>query len=205
LMGGGSETSGAGIVQDQQLYRRSVKLIPDMSQGTLKHTGNSLDFAISGEGFFKISTPQGIRFTRKGVFHLNDQGMIVTAEDQFLLLGKSGPISVPDGDLVVDKRGAVTVAGDEVDTLDLVAFEEIDDLVKEGNSFFRMGNEPAEEREANEETEIMQGYVEEANVSAAEELVRLLRTERSYEAHQKIIRALHDIDSKAINDAGRIR
>jgi flagellar basal-body rod protein FlgG len=131
--------------------------------------------------------------------------MIVTAGDQFMLLGKSGPISVPDGDLVVDKRGVVTVAGAEVDTLDLVAFEEPDDLVKEGNSFFRMGNEPAEEREADEETEIMQGYVEEANVSAAEELVRLLRTERSYEAHQKIIRALHDIDSKAINDAGRIR
>ena len=205
LLGGSSEASGSSIVQDQQLYRRSVKLIPDMSQGTLKHTGNSLDLAISGEGFFKISTPHGIRYTRKGVFHLNDQGMIVTSEDQFLLLGKGGPISVNSGELLVDKNGVVSVAGDEVDTLDLAAFDELENLVKEGNSFFRMGKEPAEEREPNPETDIMQGYVEEANVAVAEELVRLLRTERSYEAHQKIIRALHEIDIKAINDAGRIR
>ena len=61
LTQGGSEASGANIVQDHQLYRRTVRLEADMSQGPLKHTGNPLDLAISGEAFFKISTPQGPR------------------------------------------------------------------------------------------------------------------------------------------------
>ena len=175
-----------------------------MRQGTLKHTGNQLDFAISGEGFFKISTPHGIRYTRRGVFHLNEQGMLASSED-YLLLGRNGPISVPNGELVVDKKGGISVDGDQVDTLDLVAFDHLENLEKEGNSLFRLGKDPAEERAPNEQAQVIQGYLEEANVLAAEELIWLLRTERSYEAHQKIIRALHDIDTKAINDAGRVR
>jgi flagellar basal-body rod protein FlgG len=204
LMVGDSEVTGGNIIQDHQLYRRTVKLEADMRQGTLKHTGNQLDFAISGEGFFKISTPHGIRYTRRGVFHLNEQGMIATSED-YLLLGNNGPISVPNGELVVDKNGGISVDGDRVDTVDLVAFDQPENLEKEGNSLFRLGKDPAEERAPNEQAQVIQGYLEEANVLAAEELIWLLRTERSYEAHQKIIRALHDIDTKAINDAGRVR
>jgi len=203
MMGGG-EGSGSDIVQDQQLYRRTVRLHPDMSQGALKHTGNPLDLAISGEAFFKISTPQGIRYTRKGVFQLNEQGMLVNSEGHFVL-GQNGPINVADGELVVEKSGGVFVDGAQVDSLDLVAFDRSENLEKEGNSLFRPVGKFADEKEPSEQTDIMQGYLEEANVLAAEELVNLLRTERSFEAHQKIIRALHDIDIKAINDTGRVR
>ncbi len=204
LVVGGTEVAGSNIIQDQQLYRRTVKLQPDFSQGTLKNTGNPLDLAIAGEAFFKISTPEGIRYTRKGVFHLNEQGMLATSENN-LVLGDNGPINVPDGALVVDKEGGISVDGALVDTLDLVAFERPENLEKEGNSLFRAGADPLNESEPNEQTEIMQGYLEEANVLAAEELIRMLRAERSYEAHQKIIRALYDIDTKAINDTGRVR
>ena len=106
----GGETQAANFVQDQQLYRRTVTLEADLSQGTLQHTGNPLDLAISGEAFFKISTPDGIRYTRNGVFHLNEQGMIVTSEG-YLVLGENGPINVPEGELVVDERGGVSVRG----------------------------------------------------------------------------------------------
>ena len=200
----GGETQAANFVQDQQLYRRTVTLEADLTQGTLQHTGNPLDLAISGEAFFKISTPDGIRYTRNGVFHLSEQGMIVTSEGH-LVLGENGPVSVPEGELVVDERGGVSVGGEQVDTLALVAFVQSEKLEKEGQSLFRQSGDLAQERAPGEPTEIMQGYLEEANVFAAEELIMMLRTERSYEAHQKIIRALFDIDTKAINDTGRVR
>jgi flagellar basal-body rod protein FlgG len=202
--GTGAGASAGEIVQDQQLYRRTVKVGVDMSQGTLKHTGSVLDLAISGEGFFKIGTPRGIRYTRCGSFTVSEPGVIVTENGHFLL-GRGGPISVSGTEVFVDREGRVSVDGSMVDTLDLVAFDRPERLEKDGDALFRQGAVPVTERMPGEETAVQQGYLEEANVTATEEMVKMLKTVRAYESYQKIIRALNDIDRKAINDLGRVK
>lgn len=204
LAGGENPVSGAETIQEQELYRRKVRITADMSQGTLRHTGNPLDLAISGKGFFKISAPQGVRYTRRGIFTRNTDGMIVTSAGHFLL-GKGGPINAADGEVQVDKGGQVFVEGNLVDTLDLVECAKPEHLEKEGDSLFREGAIPVEIGELSAETAVAQGYLEESNVQATEAMVEMLETVRAYESCQKIIRALHDIDSKAINDVGRTR
>ncbi|MBW1980672.1 MAG: flagellar basal-body rod protein FlgF [Deltaproteobacteria bacterium] len=198
------EQAGAEVIQDQQLYRRFVSVQVDTSQGTLKYTGNPLDLAISGRGFFKISTDYGIRYTRKGTFQVNGDSMLVTS-DGGLVLGKNGPINIPEGEISVDKTGQITVDGDAIDTLEVVVFDNPEYLQKEGGSLFRATADMMENRPSETETSIEQGYVEEANVKATAEMVRMLETVRAYESYQKIIRALHEINSKAINDFGRLR
>jgi len=201
------ESPGGQVVQDLQLYRRLVKVSTDLGQGNLRQTGNPLDLALSGPGFFKVNTPQGVRYTRNGSFKLTQDGMIVT-QSGAPVLGKSGPINASNasgGEITVDEQGAVFVDGNLVDTLSLATFAPSVRLEKEGNSLYRPGPDAVEGTKGEGETVVGQGYLEESNVQATEELVQMLYTVRAYESYQKMIRSLADMDSKAVNDAGRLR
>ncbi|MBW2125809.1 MAG: flagellar hook-basal body complex protein [Deltaproteobacteria bacterium] len=98
-----------------------VHVAPDLSQGDLRFTGNMLDFAINGKGFFKVMTPNGIRYTRKGNFTLDTTGNLITQEG-YQVLGKGGTINVMNKQVEVDDRGRVLVDGSELDQLDIVSF-----------------------------------------------------------------------------------
>ena len=198
------ESPGGQVVQDLQLYRRLVKVSTDPAQGNLRQTGNPLDFALSGPGFFKVNTPQGVRYTRNGSFKLNQDGTIVT-QSGAPVLGKSGPINASGGEVTVDEQGAVSVDGNLVDTLSVATFGPTASMEKEGNSLYRLGPNTAEGKSQEGEAVVEQGYLEESNVQATEELIQMLYTVRAYESYQKMIRSLADIDSKAVNDAGRLK
>jgi flagellar basal-body rod protein FlgG len=198
------ESPGGQVVEDLQLYRRLVKVSTDLGQGNLRQTGNPLDLALSGPGFFKVKTPQGVRYTRNGSFKLTQDGMIVT-QSGAPVLGKSGPINASGAEITVDEQGAVFVDGNLVDTLSLATFAPSERLEKEGNSLYRPGPDAVEGTKGEGETVVGQGYLEDSNVQATEELVQMLYTVRAYESYQKMIRSLADMDSKAVNDAGRLR
>ena len=78
--------------------------------GRMRSTGNNLDFAISNEGFFTISTPQGERFTRAGNFQLDSTGRIVT-NDGYPVLGRNGIITIKEGAIDVNESGILSVDG----------------------------------------------------------------------------------------------
>ena len=84
----------------------------DFSQGSMNYTGNSLDFAISGEGFFRIQTPNGAFLSRNGSFCQNADGMLMTKQG-WPVLGEGGPITVPEGtrNIHVNSEGAVFADG----------------------------------------------------------------------------------------------
>jgi len=113
-----------------------ISIVCDMGQGDLRSTGDQLDFAISGKGFFKIETPSGMRFTRKGNFILDLQGRVITQEGD-LVLGQGGPISIPPATRVisVDQQGNISADNTNVGQFDLVDFENYDNLIKEGSGF----------------------------------------------------------------------
>jgi flagellar basal-body rod protein FlgF len=174
-----------------------------MGQGGTRFTENTLDFAISGNGFFKVNTPEGIRYTRKGNFSLDAEGTLVTQEG-FKVMGAGGPIIISGNETYVDGKGVIKVDGSDVGRIDVVDFEKSEDLIKEGKGLFR--NNPNDQEVAPPpETKIQQGYVELSNVNVTEEMVNMIHSLRAFESYQKAIQVLDGLNSRAINEVGRLR
>ncbi len=174
----------------------------DFTSGAYQETGNSLDLAISGEGFFAVQTAQGVKYTRNGEFTINNQNQIVNQNGD-PLLGQNGAIQLPEqGDIVIEDNN-VLVNGFEIDTIELVGFENHEGLIREGDTMFTAGPDVGAEFVA--EGLIEQGFLEGSNVNPIEEMTRMIETNRSYEADQKAIQAHDDTLDAAINRVGRIR
>lgn len=180
-----------------------VRVETDLSQGVIRHTGNDLDLAISGRGFFKVMTPDGIRYTRKGSFSLDAQGNLITQEGH-PVLGKNGVINIGNQGIVVDKEGRIFSDGSEVDRLDLVEILKPAYLEKEGASFFKKSPEGVEST-VSTDVSVRQGYIEEANVNVSEEMVNMIHCMRAFESYQKAVQVLDRLDGKATNEVGRLR
>jgi flagellar basal-body rod protein FlgG len=170
-------------------------------QGNFQRTGNDLDLAIEGEGFFKTKTPNGLRYTRAGNFKLDRERQLVNAEGM-PVMGKNGEIRISGQKISVETDGTIRVDGGEVGQIDLVSFPNLDLLKKEGNNLFRL-EVPQEEMEANN-SQIVQGVLELSNVNPIEEMVNMVDSLRSYESCLKIVQSQDALNSKAVNDLGRV-
>lgn len=175
-----------------------VQLRADLSQGDSRFTGQALDFAIHGKGFFKVETEEGVRYTRKGNFTLDPDGFIIT-QDENRVLGQSGPIVLTSDDIEVTNEGMITLDGAPVGQLAVVDFDNYDGLNKDGNGLFRNDSEYPE-IPADPETRIQQGFVELSNVNIVEEMVQMIQSLRGFESYQKAIQVLDSIDNEVIND-----
>lgn len=175
-----------------------VRLRADLSQGDSRFTGQALDFAIHGKGFFKVETEEGVRYTRKGNFTLDPDGFIVT-QDENRVLGQSGPIVLTSDNIEVTDNGMITDDGVPVGQLAVVDFENYDGLNKDGNGLFRNDSEYPE-IPLDQDTLIQQGFVELSNVNIVEEMVQMIQSLRGFESYQKAIQVLDSIDNEVIND-----
>jgi flagellar basal-body rod protein FlgF len=189
-----------------------VRVKSDLSQGEIRGTDNPLDFAISGPGFFKILTPDGVRYTRKGNFAIDGEGYLIT-QDGYRVLGKSGPILMNGNPVETDDAGRISemdtagganFEGAEVDQLDVVELSNPEALIKEGNLLFRADDQTTE-KPISAETVVKQGYLEGSNVNVAEEMVNMIHSTRAFESYQKAIQTLDKLDNKAVNEVGRLR
>jgi flagellar basal-body rod protein FlgF len=180
-----------------------IKIQTDFSQGDTRGTGNPLDLAIFGEGFFKVDTPEGIRYTRKGNFSLDTEGFMIT-QDGYRVMGEGGSINISGNEIIIDGRGTITADGDEVGRIAVVNFEDSAALVKEGRGFYRNQMNFPEVAPA-PETRIQQEYVELSNVNVAEEMILMIQSLRAFESYQKSIQILDGLNSRAINEVGRLR
>src|SRR5208337_4728278 len=103
-----------------------------MAQGALEPTGNPLDLAIEGQGFFMVQTPNGLRYTRDGSFHRAQNGQLITQAGEPVLSAAGQPILIPPGDVTVGADGAVSVAGGVVAQVGVFAFPAGTELTPEG-------------------------------------------------------------------------
>ena len=181
----------------------NVTILPDMEQGDLTATGNELDLAISGKGFFKINTANGIRYTRKGNFMLDPSGMLITQSgDQ--VMGKTGPLKIAGKNISIDNKGNIQTDMGQIGQLDIVDFDDYKGIVKEGkNQFMNPQNIP--ETAIPSETTVSQGYTELSNVNAAEEMINMINATRAFESYQKSMRVIDELNDRAINQVGRLR
>ncbi len=157
----------------------------DFSQGALLSTGNSLDLAIQGEGFFAVESPQGEVFTRDGEFHLTGAGVVVSKEGYPLVWeGVQANIQPTGKPIVVDKTGAVTQNRRQLGRLRHVAFADNNllDTTKEG--YWVAPPSLAREQATGQ---IVQGAVEDSNVNPVNELVAMISVQRKFEQASQII------------------
>jgi flagellar basal-body rod protein FlgG len=164
-----------------------VKYHTDLSEGNIRETGNPLDFAIRGSGFFAVQTPNGVRYTRNGRFTLNSNGEIVT-RGGYKVLGQNGPITLPQGSQIrVDTDGTIQIDGQVIDRFLIVDFPPTSGLSKEGGGLF-VASPNIQPLPPN--VQVLQGYVEDSNVDIIKEMVRMIEALRNYESYQKTIQAV---------------
>jgi flagellar basal-body rod protein FlgF len=200
-----AELANVSIAAPQENPTRLlIDIQTDMSQGDIQSTGNPLDFAIFGKGFFKINTPDGIRYTRKGNFSLDSQGILRT-QDGHQVMGKNGPIRIAGDEIGLSEQGFLSVDGIGIDQMDIVDFEDDGNLIHEGKSLFRPISDASTENSPPSDTRIKQGYVELSNVNVAEEMVQMIHSLRAFESYQKSIKVLDECNNRAINQVGKLK
>jgi len=173
----------------------------DYSEGAFQKTDNPLDFALNGNGFFTVKTPDGNRYTRDGRFLRDSDNTLVTV-DGFQVLDDAGqPITLPDGDVSVDTAGVITVNGEEVATLGIGVFADPAAELQhtEGNLFTGPTASTGEDV-----PQVVQGSLETSNANPSQLMTQLVEVGRSYEAAQKLVQNQDELLGKTIASLGRI-
>lgn len=175
----------------------------DQSQGPTIPTGNSLDFAISGSGYFVVDTANGPMCTRAGSFRLGTTGVLENLSGD-RLRGKDGkPIKLnPAQEFTVDGSGVFRQAGQVVGQLELLDFADRSQLVKQGSTYFRY--EPSNSFPV-ATPQIQQGQLEGANFHPAEAAVRLVGVMRQFEALQRALSLAGEMNRRTLEDVARVK
>jgi flagellar basal-body rod protein FlgF len=161
----------------------------DQTEGSVAPTGNPLDLAIVGNGFFSVQSAEGIQYTRDGSFHLTAAGMLVTSQGN-PVLGAQGPVTVPSGSLSVSADGTISVNNAVVGQLQLAEFAPATSLTAAGSSTY---NAPPGSALVDSESSVRQGMLESSNVSATAAVAQLITVQRNAEM---LSRALSAIDGQ---------
>jgi len=178
------------------------QLYIDYAMGAMEGTERTTDFALVGDAFFVIGTEAGERYTKNGAFYLNDTGYLIDGEGNFLL-GNNGPMYVGGLEFRVDQMGNVFNEAGFVDTIRVVSFEDnLNQLRRQGSNLYYALEPPM--AEANPYI-IAQGFLEMSNVDIGREMVDMLAMYRTYEANQRFVTMIDEINAKAVNEIGRLR
>jgi flagellar basal-body rod protein FlgF len=175
----------------------------DFSQGTLRDTGNPLDLALEGPGFFVVDGAGETFYTRQGTFSLNAEGLLVTPQGQ-LVQGQQGPIQIRGQQVKIDQTGQVLVDGKLVDRLKLVDIPQTAALEKAGESLFRPRT-PDVEIQDTTGVVVRQGAIELSNSQLVRLMGSVIQTSRAYEAYQKVMQIFDETAGRAVNDIANTR
>ena len=152
----------------------------DETAGPITRTGNPLDVAISGEGYFAVDTPRGERFTRAGRFTIAADGRLADHSGNPVLNVNGSPIAISPGDTRIDIRGDGSIHSEngEIGRLRLVRFANNQTLLSEGDRLF---NPAGQQPEPIERPAVVQGAVEGSNVQSVIELTRMMAELREFQ------------------------
>jgi flagellar basal-body rod protein FlgF len=173
----------------------------DVRGGTLQASSAPWHLAIEGDGYFVLSTPQGERLTRRGDFHLDADGRVVS-HNGFPVLGTAGELRVTDTNARVAADGSVMSGSEARGQLRIVSGIVASDLIDAGDGTWTLAanaNPPNDSRAI-----VRAGFLEASNVAPVEEMLRLMETMRHFETTQKFVRGADDLLSAAISTLGKV-
>lgn len=196
------DTNASADADPQNIvFVRDIGLTRDMSQGPIAMTGNALDVAIEGQGFFMVQGPNGPLYTRDGAFTLTGEGGLVTSDGRAVLSSGGAPLTFdPQGEApVIGRDGAIRVAGAEVARIGVANFAAPGALSKVGDNLWSAQGQTA----APFGGIIVQGALESSNVRPVIELTRLIEISRAYQSAAKVVSNADDLRQRAIERLGR--
>jgi flagellar basal-body rod protein FlgF len=174
----------------------------DLGQGPLVPTGNPLDLAIEGQGFFAVQTKSGIRYTRDGQFQRSVDGALMTEQDEPVLNANKQPIRIPSGDVNISAEGVISVGGAVVGNLGLFAFPSAGSVVPEGTNRYLPvdGTTPSVASGS-----IHQGSLEGSNQDVIQGTLQLILVQRQAEMMQKALTVFNnDFDKTASEELPKV-
>jgi len=173
----------------------------DLASGSLTATGNALDLAVAGKGFFVLRSLRGELYTRNGGFQRTPEGRLVTAEGD-AVLGEQGPITLPNGTLAVSADGTISVDGAVIARLRIAEFSPDTPLKAAGRALY---SAPAGSALPPASSSLRQGMLEASNVSSVESVVQLIALQRSAEMMQRALTLFDSqLNQAAAQDLPRI-
>lgn len=187
---------------NESSYVKTDGSFTNFNQGQIMPTGNIFDLAIKGEGFFEILSPNGIRYTRKGNFTINNEGKLTTDQGYFVLSKGDGTkempenrtISMPQGKFAVTKEGTIISNDLKIAEINIIEFTDKHALKKEGNSLFSNNDQKNIKPETS--TMIYQGFQEQSNVNVIQEMSELIKASRNFESIQRVIKTYDNMAEK---------
>ena len=173
----------------------------DNSQGPLTRTANPLDVALQGDGYFKLQTPLGVRYTRAGRFQLDPSGQIVNAQGYALLGSGDAPINLPTdaADITITRDGTVSTAQGEAGRITVATFADERTLTPAAGGLYVTDAQPT-----TAETPVLQGMVEESNVQPIIEMTRLMNISRNFGFAKDLGDGEADRARNAIDKLGKV-
>lgn len=175
----------------------------DTRPGPVERTGNPLDVAITGPGYFAVQTDDGVRYTRHGSFRPDAQGRL-TMGNGALVLGDGGaPITLPPGEssIEIDRRGAIASPKGPIGKLRIVKFEDEQAMTKTGDNLLETEAEP---QPVDQRTQVAQGMIEGSNVQSVIEVTHLIEIMRRYQAVGRVLEQEHERARRAIDKLSRV-
>lgn len=173
----------------------------DMSTGNFEQTGNPLDLAIEGKGFFAIQTQSGTLYTRNGNFRVSPDGKLVTGEGD-IVLGDQGTITVPSGTVNVGSDGTISVNGAVSGKVRLVELVPGASLTPEGNANYSVADGAVQPATS---SRVRQGTLEASNVNPVAGMVSLILVQRNAEMIQRALSTFYsEFNRIAANDLPRV-
>jgi flagellar basal-body rod protein FlgF len=183
----GTSYPGSGGIDDGGGGVKMIGVETDFTTTTLRNTDIPTDFAINGDGFFHVRSPQGEDFlTRAGNFSLSGAGKLITQSGEYAVLDNSGNEIVLDTSQLwsVKSGGVITQQGSDF-PIGLEQVASLGDLVKVGNNMYRplASTQQVEPDQRN----VQQGYLEQSGVNPTSEMMAMIETSRAFEANTKLI------------------
>ena len=179
-----------------------VGTFTDYRPGDFEQTGNQLDFAIQGDGFFAVQDPAGTRYTRSGNFRVDDTGQIVTQDGLPVLDAGGSAIQLPAEarQVTVSGDGKVSADGNVVGEIGVMQFTDSQSLVREGNGLYSSTAQATQATDA----KVVQGMIEGANVQPVLEITHMMDILRNFQAAQQMVDSQHEMAIDAINKIAKV-
>ena len=178
----------------------AVRAKADLVQGKMSTTGNPLDVAISGPGFFQLRAGEETVYTRHGQFRRAEDGTVVTPQGYRLQQAGGGDLVLDRGEVEIRADGSVLDGGQPVGRIALFAPGESGTAEALGGSLFAIGADAAQEIER---PELRQGMVEASNVSMGDEMVGMMAALRQAESGARLIQLYDELMGRAITTFGQ--
>lgn len=173
----------------------------DVQTGSLEQTGNDLDLAMEGPGFFVVKTSRGLRYTRNGNFRADPGGRLLTATGDEVM-GEKGPLKIPHGPVAVSPDGKILAKGGVAGRLKIVDLTPDAELIPEGNSTYAISKGSASPAVR---PEVCQGMLETSNLNPIMGTVDLILIQRQTQILQQAISIFNnDFDKSAVEELAHV-